>query len=248
MLSRHVVVCAVCMVTLWCVGGCDDAAHEDNPQQQQDLWDGHCPDRDDDKVFDRACIEQHRGEFGEAFDCDDNNPRRNSLSQEVCDGLDNDCDDLIDEDLPALPCPLNRVEGSVCEESAPTYGCVDGKQDSAQCLEGCGTNDSEDCPYGPFFRYREMYFNGDCLDNDCDGLVDEEVDGVVGCPCGGQACGNGVPDDLCPCATKGTTQYEAGGWLVCTDDQGQRIPDFFDNEEDPTTPLDDNCDGQINER
>jgi hypothetical protein len=234
---------------VWCAGGCDGTTHEDNQQQQQDTWDGHCPDRDSDKVFDKACIEQHRESFGPDFDCDDNNPRRNSLSQEICDGLDNDCDDLIDEDLLALPCPLNSVAGSVCAESAPTYRCVDGTQDSAQCLEGCGSLGSATCPYGELFTTQDFDSQEACTpdrrDNNCDGRVDERLESF-GCPCGGFICGNGVPDDLCPCAPKGTVQ-DRGGAVVCTDDQGQPIPSAFDRDEDPTTPLDDNCDGQINE-
>jgi hypothetical protein len=46
---------------------------------------------DDDVDFDGAPL---------ATDCDDTDPTRSPLAVEVCDGVDNDCDWLIDNDDP----------------------------------------------------------------------------------------------------------------------------------------------------
>ena len=69
---------------------------------------------------------------------------------EVCDGLDNDCDGQIDEDLGTTECGLG-----VCTHTAPN--CVDGEIQVCDPMEGV---DLEDC---------------DGLDNDCDGETDEDL-------------------------------------------------------------------------
>jgi len=48
------------------------------------------------------CEEELAGYTREDGDCDDTNAARSPIRVEVCDELDNDCDDIIDEDLPEL--------------------------------------------------------------------------------------------------------------------------------------------------
>jgi hypothetical protein len=85
---------------------------------------------------------------------------------EVCDGVDNDCDGDIDEDLGTVPCGL----GECAHDSV--Y-CVDGKVQSCNPLLGAA---AEIC---------------DAEDNDCDGLVDEEL-GITSCGLG--ECAQTVPN------------------------------------------------------
>ncbi len=83
-------------------------------------------------------------------DCDDQNPAVNPDAVEVCDTVDNDCDDLIDQRLCA------NQEG-VCEG----------------VLQQCSGGDFAPCDYAanPDFEWLET--NCDSLDNDCDGCTDE---------------------------------------------------------------------------
>ncbi len=86
---------------------------------------------------------------------------------EKCDGLDNDCDGLLDEDLGWKMCGLG-----VCQKLL--YTCKDGKEAACDPFAGAG---QEAC---------------DGLDNDCDGQVDEELGTAT---CGTGACAHTI--NLC---------------------------------------------------
>ena len=89
-------------------------------------------------------------------DCDETDPGRYVNATEVCDGIDNDCDDEVDNEI--------SVVGDLCESGFPG-ACAEGFYDCETGLLECRPRtaaSAETC-------------NG--IDDDCDGAVDEDEAG-----------------------------------------------------------------------
>jgi hypothetical protein len=226
-------------------------------------------DNDCDLMVDEGFVDSDADSLKDCIDADDDNdgdldgtdcaPTNKLIhagALEICDGLDNDCDDIIDGDLGSLTCGkgvcLHKVES-----------CEDGELQDCDPLEGIAI---EIC---------------DGLDNDCDGLTDEDLgstscgqgkcqhtvanclDGepVVCDPDDGQeleTC-DGIDNDCDLVVDEGFPDTDADGFKDCIDkdDDGDGELDVFDCA--PTDPdvhsqaaekcngLDDNCNDEVDE-
>lgn len=136
---------------------CDDTDPDLNPDT---IW---YQDSDDDSfgnpVVIRQACEAQTGYVRDNTDCDDTDADVNPDAAEVCDGLDNDCDDQVDEELAP---PLCALQDGVCSGATST------------CGGGSGWLPCTALEYGPDYEVDETLCDG--KDNDCDGEVDE------GCP------------------------------------------------------------------
>jgi hypothetical protein len=107
-------------------------------------------------------------------------------TEEVCDGLDNDCNGETDDGLTGEDCPL---QAGVCAGSTRTCGGSAGWQ-------ACSAD-----TYGADYEAEETRCDG--LDNDCDGQIDNGLEAPP-CPLQQGVCWGAAP-----------TCTGAGGWAVC---------------------------------
>jgi hypothetical protein len=159
---------------------------------------------------------------------------------ERCDGLDNDCDGLVDEGYD-LQHDVHHCGscGNDCAALAPTAiaSCVMGTCAAPVCPVGTWPAGS-DCitctPTGP------EVCNG--IDDDCDGLIDDSLTP----PSTSQVCGVSPVATAPECTTQVNVACVMGGWRctfptgVCTDGDCAGTPEVCD-------ALDNNCDGRLNE-
>jgi hypothetical protein len=169
-----------------CAGVVDEGCDDDE--------DGHCDANLESVDAAVVCV------LG-ADDCDDENPEVYPEHVEVCDGVDNDCDELVDQnDLQYdEPCPLQE---GVCAGS------------QADCVEGVAQAcdyTAHDARYSNVPGFGELLQDG--LDNDCDGERDETFGDDCGFTLDGEDTGRTTRNVV---VSRGNNGLWAAAWTETT--------------------------------
>ncbi len=110
------------------------------------------------------------GYISTSGDCDDTNNGIHPDAQEICDGVDNDCDSLVDTDDPTLD---SSALGTWYQDT-DTDGFGDASVSTESCTPVAGhVLNSTDCNDADVSVNPAADEVCDGLDNDCDGLVDD---------------------------------------------------------------------------
>ena len=186
--------------------------------------DNDCDDEIDEELDGQAClVENEYGACPGVAECAGavGSCIGPSPAPEVCDGLDNDCDGTVDEDLGSTECGLG-----VCNHTV--QNCVGGIPQACEPMDGF---DLEKC---------------DGLDNDCDGTADEGL-GSTECGLGVclhtvNNCVGGIPQACDP--MDGSDLEKCDG--MDNDCDGETDEDFSDHDLDGVmdcVDVDDDDDG-----
>ncbi len=108
-------------------------------------------------------------------DCDDSNAAVNPDATETCNGIDDDCDDLVDDDDTGT----TGTSTWYVDADADGYGDADSTTEACEQPSGY-IADATDCNDSDAVINAAATEDCDDIDNDCDGLVDDDDPDVTG--------------------------------------------------------------------
>ncbi len=183
--------------------------------------------------------EDATGYVADNTDCDDSDATVHPEATEVCNGLDDDCDLLVDVDDPTL------ADGVTVYHDGDGDGWGDDALSQLSCEDAEDwVGNGEDCDDADAAVNPDATEKCDSVDNDCDGNTDDDDDSVTD-----QATwwldsdGDGV----------GTTSYSVlacdlpEGFSAESDDCDDGDAATFPGANESCDGLDNNCDGNIDE-
>ena len=200
------------------VMGCADKATEE--------WDDQIPD---DAQNQQAIIDGDNDGYTQDEDCDDADPLIHPGATELCDGVDNDCDNEIDEGVTTTYYADVDLDG---------FGDLDETSQACDSPEGYVpfSNDCDDSNDGVYPGAPEIC---DGLDNDCDELIDEDEQGYWF----SDEDGDGYGDPNAPLEYCDPNQEAVLNYSDCDDTDAAINPDA----DEVCDGVDNNCDTLVDE-
>ena len=177
---------------------CDGAVDEDDALDVATWYEDFDGDGFGDPLVSDVDCDQPIGYVADSTDCDDADPLINPAAEEICDGVDNDCDALTDELVDGDGDTFSICDGD-CDDWDPDVNpdaeevCdgIDNDCDPATDEEVDGDGDGfttcqDDCDDDDAAMFPGNTEVCDGLDNDCDGVLpadeaDDDGDGMSEC-------------------------------------------------------------------
>jgi hypothetical protein len=182
-----------------------------------------------------AACEQPSGYVGNATDCDDGDAAVNPWADELCDGVDNDCDGTTDED--------DAADAPTWYADADGDGYGDPASGATACSQPSGTtSDASDCDDADPGISPDAAELCDGVDNDCDGATDEG-DAIDAPTWYADADGDGWGD----AGTTTTACSQPSGYLPDTGDCHDGNPAINPDADEVCDGADNDCDGLTDE-
>jgi len=125
--------------------------------------------------FTEAACDVPSGYDADSGDCDDNDADINPDATEICDGIDNNCDDAIDDSDTGLDTSTQTTW--YVDDDGDGYGdAIDSQQ---RCNAPSGyVDDSDDCDDNDADISPDATEECDGVDNDCNELIDDDDSGL----------------------------------------------------------------------
>ncbi len=145
---------------------CDGTA-DDNPADPSTWYADYDGDGFGDPGVETWDCTAPSGYVANATDCDDGEGTVNPDGSEVCDGVDQDCDGIVDDDASDMALYYEDADGD-------GYGDADAWSWACDVPAGY-TEDDSDCDDGDDAVYPGAAETCDDVDEDCDGAIDESA-------------------------------------------------------------------------
>ena len=147
---------------------CDGAVDEDSAADASTWYADTDGDGYGDAGDSTAACDAPAGYVGDASDCDDDDGAVNPAATELCDGLDNDCNGLTDEDAAA--------DAATWYADSDGDGFGDAGSTAVECSQPVGyVSDDTDCDDGAGAVNPDATEVCDGIDNDCDSVTDTDA-------------------------------------------------------------------------
>jgi hypothetical protein len=176
-----------------------------------------------------AVDEDSDGYLSSEGDCNDSNADVNPGATELCDGIDNNCDDAIDEGVQGTYYQDTDGDG-FGNPDAPSVAC---DAPSGYVQNGNDCDDTEDQAYPGATELCDGF------DNNCDGQVDEGVENTYYADADGDGFGDPGAEQLSCSQPEGTVSDNTD----CDDTTSNAFP----GNPEVCDEVDNNCDGTVDE-
>jgi alpha-tubulin suppressor-like RCC1 family protein len=192
-----------------------------------------CPaeDKDGGSTTGSAPVDSDEDGYSSDVDCDDGDPSVHPEADELCDGIDNNCDGEID--------PADSLDTRTWYRDSDGDQHGDPEAEVASCTAPDGHVESgEDCDDGTDTVHPDADEICDGLDNDCDGQIDPD-DALDAPSWSVDFDGDGYTISKVACDEPGWTVSESSEEPDCDD----RVAYIFPGAPEQCNGLDDNCNG-----